>query len=641
MAAPEPDDEDGDKKDEVGTLPEFKHDPRGDLLLQQLKSRRAVSMYMEAQLEDAIPAAGTAAAIVTTVDSTELDSLELDEKAKEELLRISKMIKDAMVVMKRLEPFLPKIVRSIEVRLRDLSYFVPLKLDDSYSGKVRTVYNQSAIYKVLKWCKNIHYQWGKHRESIRLSKQNVMDEDLPPTHRAILKNANLVLKPGKMYLVLGPPASGKTTLLKAIASLLHGQKYQRKRQKKGQYEDGSIEYNGLSIDNESGHIFSNAIAYVDQIDRHAPRLSVKETFDFAFQCKSGGTHFMPGMKKCPELDAIIQELDETGYRVGSIMEFLGLTNVADTFVGDSTVRGVSGGQRRRVTCGEMFQWGAPILCADEISNGLDAASTYDIINSLLQLTRLTKMTRVVSLLQPSPETFALFDEVMLLMDGNIIYAGAVDKVVEYFSHLGYALPGYMDAADFLQMIPTKDGEDLFTPNELSKTPYTVDQFVQAFNESEAGKQIQEELSSPYKNDWRKSDTQSKSFQDEETGAVLEDTGDFLKERYRNSFMISTWLNLKRHYMIWWRDRRFIIANIIKNVVMGMSVGAVFWQTDSTSSIFGVLFQGTLFIMLGAMTSAPGQLLDRSIFYRHKDANFYPTFAYIIGRAFAMVPQVSI
>ena len=74
----------------------------------------------------------------------------------------------------------------------------------------------------------------------------------------------------------------------------------------------------------------------------------------------------------------------------------------------------------------------------------------------------------------------------------------------------------------------------------------------------------------------------------------------LHYKYRNSVWRSTWLNLVRNLIIWSRDKRFLIANAIKNVIMGISVGGVFYQTDNIVSIYGVLFQLNLFIMLGAL-----------------------------------------
>jgi hypothetical protein len=115
----------------------------------------------------------------------------------------------------------------------------------------------------------------------------------------------------------------------------------------------------------------------------------------------------------------------------------------------------------------------------------------------------------------------------------------------------------------------------------------------------------------------------------------------LKKNYQNSGLRQTWLNLHRNLVIWSRDRRFLIANAVKNVIMGVSVGGVFFNTDSVISIYGVLFQLNLFIMLGAMTSVPEQVNDRIIYYRHADDNFYGAFSYAIGKGASLLPQVRI
>jgi ABC-type multidrug transport system ATPase subunit len=374
----------------------------------------------------------------------------------------------------------------------------------------------------------------------------------------------------------------------------------------------------------------NVISFVGQLDFHAPRLTVQETFEFAFQCKSGGTHFPPEVIKTDEARQLMQTFDQENYRVNVTMQILGLSGVEDTFVGNSEIRGISGGQRRRVTTGEMSQaYSTPVMCMDEISTGLDAASTYDIISTIAQATRIDRSTQIISLLQPSPETLSLFDEVILMGEGHVLYAGPVTTVEDYFGGLGYRACDQCDVADFLQVLSTPDGAQLYIDEG---SPYTTEGFAQAFRDSEEFQRIQDRQTMPWETEWK--NTKSEHLPITTTTAVL-------KKKYRNSGIRSTWLNLRRNLVIWKRDKRFLIANTVKNVIMGISVGGVFFQTDSVVSIYGVLFQLNLFIMLGAMTSVPQHVDDRIIFYRHADDNFYGAFAYAFGKGIALLPQVRI
>lgn len=139
------------------------------------------------------------------------------------------------------------------------------------------------------------------------------------------------------------------------------------------------------------------------------------------------------------------------------MAVLGINHVKDTIVGDSMIRGVSGGQKRRVTTGEMLVSPKPIKLMDNISNGLDSATTFDIVYATKMVAEIQSATFVASLLQPPPEVFNLFDEVILLSEGQIIYHGPRSQVLGYFKGIGYEIPKFVDVADFLQEIPTSEG----------------------------------------------------------------------------------------------------------------------------------------------------------------------------------------
>ena len=483
----------------------------------------------------------------------------------------------------------------VEVRLDDFNYRVKVNPE---SQEIKTVKNQSTFYKMWQWMKRVHKREPRPAVGSKL----------------ILEKISLVLKPGRMYLVLGPPASGKTTLLKAISGRL--------ATSNGETLEGPILYNGLSLKvrmttTEQTHMFrssytysrfsvfqdksdivvENLITFIAQSDDHAPRLTVFETFNFAFQCVAGGRIVPNEAIKDDAGRKVFAQMARDHTRVKLVEESLGLSHVADTFVGNNEVRGVSGGQRRRVTLGEMFQQRTPILCADEISTGLDAQSTFSIVESIMTFTKAAKMTRVISLLQPGPETVSLFDEIILISEGKIMYAGPVESVEEYFASLGYQAPEQCDVADFLQVVSTPDGAQLYVPPEGSTktTPYTNAELADAFRSSQLFQKIKDEQKAPWDTDW------STSLN------LMPSTANALKEKYANSAFRSTWLNLRRNIIIWTRDKRFLIANAIKNVIMGISVGGVFFQTDSISSIYGVLFQLTLFIMLGTSSEITSQL----------------------------------
>jgi ABC-type multidrug transport system ATPase subunit len=106
--------------------------------------------------------------------------------------------------------------------------------------------------------------------------------------------------------------------------------------------------------------------------------------------------------------------------------------------------------------GEMLVGPAGALFMDEISTGLDSSTTFQIVNSLRQSIHILNGTAVISLLQPAPETYNLFDDILLLSDGQMVYQGPREDVLEFFESMGFRCPERKGVADFLQEVRTVD-----------------------------------------------------------------------------------------------------------------------------------------------------------------------------------------
>ena len=239
-----------------------------------------------------------------------------------------------------------------------------------------------------------------------------------------------------------------------------------------------------------------------------------------------------------------------------------------------------------------------------------------------EVTRLKKNIKLVSLLQPPPETVALFDEIILLDKGRILFAGPVDKVTSYFKSLGYQQPDRMDLADWLQSLPTKDGANYMAPSVggQERKHLTNDEFFQKFNESEELKVILAKLEIPVSRE-------KMSFME----------NPMFRQRYANTALRSIQILFKREFTLWWRDVYARRARLFQDLFMGIIVGTVFWQTDDPQTAMGVIFQCVFFISLGAMLKVGPQIDVRGIFYKEQDANFYTAWTYVLARACAGLP----
>ncbi|XP_019255149.1 PREDICTED: pleiotropic drug resistance protein 3-like [Nicotiana attenuata] len=152
------------------------------------------------------------------------------------------------------------------------------------------------------------------------------------------------------------------------------------------------------------------------------------------------------------------------------------------------------------------------LFMDEISNGLDSSTTYQIVACLQQSAHVTDATILVSLLQPAPEIFDLFDDIILMAEGKIVYHGLRSSVIELFESCGFTCPERKGVADFLQeVISEKDQAQYWYGTRETYKFVSVDMFSRKFNESLQGKKLNEELSVSY--DKSKSHRNAITFRD--------------------------------------------------------------------------------------------------------------------------------
>ncbi|GKV35635.1 hypothetical protein SLEP1_g43880 [Rubroshorea leprosula] len=275
-------------------------------------------------------------------------------------------------------------------------------------------------------------------------------------HLTILKDVNGIIKPRRMTLLLGPPSSGKTTLLLALAGRL----------------DPDL------------------------------KVSVKVEFEIDILVELSRREKASNIKPDPDIDvfmkAIAAEGQETNVMTDYVLKILGLEVCADTVVGDAMLRGISGGQRKRVTTGEMLVGPAKVLFMDEISTGLDSSTTFQVVNSIKQYVKILNGTAVISLLQPAPETYDLFDDIILLSEGQIVYHGPREQVLYFFESMGFQCPERKGVADFLQEVTSKKDQMQYWVRK--DEPYrfiTSEEFAEAFQSFRVGMELGDELATPF------------------------------------------------------------------------------------------------------------------------------------------------
>ncbi|GAY62771.1 hypothetical protein CUMW_220420 [Citrus unshiu] len=243
-------------------------------------------------------------------------------------------------------------------------------------------------------------------------------------------------------------------------------------------------------------------------------MTVRETLAFSARCQGVGSRYemlaeltrrekAAGIKPDPDIDVFMKAAATEGQEVSVITDYilkiLGLDVCADTMVGDEILRGISGGQRKRVTTGEMLAGPAQALFMDEISN----STTFQIVNSLRQFIHILEGTILISLLQPAPETYDLFDDFILISNGHIVYQGPREYVLEFFKFMGFECPKRKGVADFLQEVTSQKEQQQYWARE--EEPYrfgTVKGFTDTFKSFYLGKKLEDELRIPF--DKRKS-----------------------------------------------------------------------------------------------------------------------------------------
>ena len=262
---------------------------------------------------------------------------------------------------------------------------------------------------------------------------------------------------------------------------------------------GSVKFNNCHLESD---VQRRVCSYVPQVDTHLAAFTVQDTINFSNDCTIQ-THIQDRL----ETAGINAKAHLAGGRPKAemVLTLLGLNHVAKSIVGDGVMRGVSGGEKKRVTTAEIAVTPSMVLCMDEISTGLDAAATFDIIRGLKNTCNVLKTTIVISLLQPPPDVLKLFDDVMVMgKDGTLIYHGPLSDVEVnsfcsltiqlwfsyifskkllcvirsrskahhslvcwqfYFSReLGFACPEHIDFADFLVDVCTDDASIYFRGN---------------------------------------------------------------------------------------------------------------------------------------------------------------------------------
>ncbi|KAK2043610.1 ABC-2 type transporter [Colletotrichum somersetense] len=381
--------------------------------------------------------------------------------------------------------------------------------------------------------------------------------------RKILNSFDGILNSGELLIVLGRPGSGCSTLLKTMTGELHGLNLG---------EESVIHYNGIP-QKKMIKEFKGETVYNQEVDKHFPHLTVGQTLEFAAAVRTPSQR-IHGITR--------EEHQKKAAQV--VMAVCGLSHTFNTKVGNDFVRGVSGGERKRVSIAEMMLAGSPMCAWDNSTRGLDSATALKFVKSLRLASDFTGSAHAVAIYQASQAIYDLFDKAVVLYEGRQIYFGPAGAAKLYFERMGWECPRRQTTGDFLTSI-TNPSERKARPGLENQVPRTPEDFEAYWRQSPEFRALRQDI-----------DQHTKDHPIDPHGQALSELRQLKNDRqakhvrpkspYTISIAMQIRLTTKRAYQRIWNDISATASAAALNIILSLVIGSVFYGTpDATAGFY--------------------------------------------------------
>lgn len=405
---------------------------------------------------------------------------------------------------------------------------------------------------------------------------------------------------------MGSSGAGKSTLLNVLSG----------RIQPGELK-GNILINGETREPGS---FKQIVGYIEQEDIMFENLSVKETLTYSALLRLPGT----------------LETEEKSQRVNDVVDELGLAKCQNTYIGGGEKRGVSGGERKRVSIGVELVTSPSVLFLDEPTSGLDAFTAQAIIEKITELAKTSKKTVLMTIHQPRTDILNLFDKVILLSGGKTVFFGSVADAITHFTELGYPCPGRVNPSDFFLDTLTVDfrSEDAkVSSNER------IQKFQDTWSKIQLSKEYFKEVVEIHEKH-RARTQRHKSL--EAAGKSVSDATIPPKRNWPNLWVVEFMTLLERNIKDVMRNPATLGATLGQNAFMMLLIGFIYFQIDTSFSGIqgrvGLFFFVITNIMFGTVMPTIGVFpLQRRIIKHERASGSYRSSAAFMAKFVSTLP----
>ncbi|PQP97300.1 ABC transporter G family member 11-like isoform X2 [Prunus yedoensis var. nudiflora] len=412
--------------------------------------------------------------------------------------------------------------------------------------------------------------------------------------RSILQGVTGYARPGELLAIMGPSGCGKSTLLDALG---------------GRLSSNTRKTGKILINGQKQALAYGTSAYVTQDDTLITTLTVSEAVYYSAQLQLPDS--MSKAEKKERAEITIREM--------------GLQDAMNTRIGGWGSKGLSGGQKRRVSiCIELLTR-PNLLFLDEPTSGLDSAASYYVMSRIANLDKTdgTPRTVITSIHQPSSEVFQLFDNLCLLSAGRTVYFGPASAANQFFSFCGFPCPTLQNPSDhFLKTINKDFEQDIeqgicvvgHTPTEVA-----IDTLIKSYKASESYQQVQRQVAELCKQDF----------------------GEELEKRSHAGFLTQSFVLTRRSFVNMYRDRGYYWLRLAVYITIALGLGTVY--QDLGHSYESIQARGSLimfvssFLTFMAIGGFPSFVEDMKVFERERLNGHYGVSAFVFANTFSSVP----